>query len=62
VVITSSEGVGELRWVMGRPVIPAAREVLQTAANALDVKLEMSESLDNIVADFANTPQHSKND
>ena len=57
VVITASDGAGDIRWVMGRPVIPAARECLQTAADALNVKLEMSESLDRIVAEFLNTSQ-----
>jgi hypothetical protein len=52
VVISAAGGEGEPRWVMGRPIIPAAKECLETAAVALDVKLRMSDSLDKIVAEF----------
>ncbi len=52
VVISTAGGEGELRWVMARPIIPAAMECLHTAAVALDVKLQMSDSLDHIVAEF----------
>ena len=52
VVISAAGGEGEPRWVMGRPIIPAAKECLYTAAVALDVRLKMSDSLDRMVAEF----------
>ena len=52
VVITAVGGDGEPRWVLGRPIIPAAVECVQTAAQALKVKLSLSESFDRIEAEF----------
>ena len=52
VLITLEGGAGELRWVLGRPIIPEAVECVQTAAQALKVNLTLSDSLDRITADF----------
>ncbi len=56
VIISTSGGTGEPRWMLNRPVIPSARECLETAARALDVRLEISSSLDHMVAAFNVTP------
>ncbi len=56
IVISAAGGDGEARWIVNRPVIPAAKECVETASRALDVKLEISEDLDRMVAAFAVTP------
>ncbi len=56
VVVSATGGEGDPRWIIGRPIIPAAKDCLATAALALNVSLEMSASLDRIVAEFALAP------
>jgi hypothetical protein len=56
IVISAKGGDGEPRWLLNRPVIPAARECLETAARALDLQLEISDDLDHMVAAFSVTP------
>ena len=53
VVITAAGGEGEPRWILGRPIIPAANECLHTAAQALGVKIEVPAAADRITAEFA---------
>jgi hypothetical protein len=53
-------GSGEPRWILNRPVVPAAAECVRTAAKVLDLQLEMSDSLDRIVAAFSVTPLNQK--
>lgn len=53
VVISAGGGEGEPRWILSRPIIPAARECVHTAAQALGVKITVSDSVDNITAEFA---------
>jgi hypothetical protein len=54
--ISASGDKGESRWILNRPVIPAAKECLETAARALDVRLEISDDLDYMAAAFSVSP------
>ncbi len=54
--ISAAGGQGENRWILNRPVIPSARETLETSGKALDVRLDLSSTLDEIVAAFSVTP------
>ena len=54
--ISAGGGKGEPRWILNRPVIPAANKCVETAARALDVRLDVSDELDHIVAAFSVTP------
>jgi len=56
IAISAKGGKGEPRWILNRPVIPAAKECVETAARALDVHLDISEDLDHMVAAFSVTP------
>ena len=56
ITVAASGGKGEPRWILNRPVIPAAKECLLTAARALDVRLDISEELDHMTAAFSVTP------
>jgi len=52
VIITTDAGEGDLRWVLGRPIIPAAIECVYTAAKALSVRLAVSDTADHVTAEF----------
>ncbi len=56
VVIAAAGGDGDPRWILGRPIIPAASQCLHTAALALRVTLRVSESVDRIVVEFPVAP------
>lgn len=56
VAISAAGGEGEPRWILGRPVIPAAVECLHTAALALKVKVSLSDSVDRILVQFPTLP------
>ena len=56
VVMSAGGGEGEPRWILGRPIIPAAVECLRTAALALKVKADLSDSLDQILVQFPTAP------
>ena len=52
VIISTAGGEGEARWVLGRPIIPAAIECVQTAAQVLDVQVSVPDDADRITAEF----------
>jgi hypothetical protein len=56
VTVSAVGGPGEPRWILGRPIIPAANECLRTAALALKVKLTMTDSLDRMLVEFPIMP------
>jgi hypothetical protein len=58
--ISTRGGGGDPRWILNRPVVPAAAECLQTAAKVLDVQLDISESLEEMAAAFSVTPLNQK--
>jgi hypothetical protein len=56
IIMSAAAGTGESRWILGRPVVPAALECVQLVTNTLRAEMELSSNADRAVVEFAATP------
>lgn len=56
IVISPGSETGEGRWILNRPIIPAASECLETAARTLEVGLQIVQEPYQLITSFKVTP------